>query len=95
MWLIQLAWKNLWRNRSRTAITIAAIFFAVLLSVLTSSLKNGIFDNLINNVVSFYSGYIQVHKKGYWEDQLLDNSFKLTTSTSNLILSNNNCSEVS
>ena len=95
MWLIQLAWKNLWRNRSRTAITIAAIFFAVLLSVLTSSLKNGIFDNLINNVVSFYSGYIQVHKKGYWEDQLLDNSFKLTTSTSNLILSNNNISNLS
>lgn len=95
MWLLQLAWKNLWRNKSRTSITIAAIFFAVLLSVLTSSLKTGIFDNLINNVVSFYSGYIQVHKKGYWEDQLLDNSFKLTNSTSNLILANSNVSHLS
>ncbi len=95
MWLLQLAWKNLWRNKSRTSITIAAIFFAVLLSVLTSSLKTGIFDNLINNVVSFYSGYIQVHKKGYWEDQLLDNSFKLSNSTSNLILANSNVSHLS
>jgi ABC-type lipoprotein release transport system permease subunit len=94
MWLLQLAWKNLWRNRSRTAITIAAIFFAVLLSVLTSSLKTGIFDNLINNVVSFYSGYIQVHKKGYWEDQLLDNSFTHSNSNSNTIRANSNITKI-
>lgn len=95
MWLLQLAWKNLWRNRSRTAITIAAIFFAVLLSVLTSSLKTGIFDNLINNVVSFYSGYIQVHKKGYWEDQLLDNSFLYSNSNSNIIRAHSNIANMS
>lgn len=94
MWLLQLAWKNLWRNKSRTAITIAAIFFAVLLSVLTSSLKTGIFDNLINNVVSFYSGYIQVHKKGYWEDQLLDNSFTHSNSNSNTISANSNITKI-
>lgn len=75
MWILQLAWKNIWRNKNRSAITMASIFFAVLLSVLTSSLKTGIFDNLVKNVVSFYSGYIQVHKQGYWNEQLLDNSF--------------------
>lgn len=74
MWLIRLAWKNLWRNKSRTAITMAAVFFAVILSVFTSSLKDGIFDNLVKNVVSFYTGYIQVHKNGYWDEQVLDNS---------------------
>ncbi|MEY3423262.1 MAG: hypothetical protein RIR48_3592 [Bacteroidota bacterium] len=74
MWLISLAWKNLWRNKSRTAITMAAVFFAVILSVFTSSLKDGIFDNLVKNVVSFYTGYIQVHKNGYWDEQVLDNS---------------------
>lgn len=76
MWILQLAWKNLWRNRNRTAITMASIFFAVVLSVLTSSIKTGIFDNLIKNVVSFYSGYIQIHKQGYWDEQILDNSFE-------------------
>lgn len=76
MWILQLAWKNLWRNRNRTAITMASIFFAVVLSVLTSSIKTGIFDNLIRNVVSFYSGYIQIHKQGYWDEQILDNSFE-------------------
>lgn len=87
MWILQLAWKNLWRNKSRTVITMASIFFAVLLSVLTSSLKTGVFDNLIKNVVSFYSGYVQVHKNGYWDEQVLDNSFTVSPQLEKMILS--------
>lgn len=75
MMILKLAWKNMWRNSYRTSITMASIFFAVLLSILTSSLKTGIFDNLIQNLVGYYSGYIQVHKKGYWNEQILENSF--------------------
>ena len=78
MWILQLAWKNMWRNRNRTFITMASVFFAVILTIFTSTLKTGIFDNLVKNMVSFYSGYIQVHKNGYWEEQLLDNSFEQT-----------------
>ena len=66
----------MWRNRNRTIITMAAIFFAVILSVATSSLRDGIFDNLVKNVVSFYTGYVQVHKQGYQDEQILDNSFE-------------------
>ncbi|NLR58169.1 ABC transporter permease [Chitinophaga polysaccharea] len=90
MWLIKMAWKNMWRNRSRTTITMAAIFFAVILSVIASSLKEGIFGNLVKNVVSFYTGYIQVHKKGFWDEQTLDNSFKSSPETEQLILDNKN-----
>ncbi|MBL6448084.1 ABC transporter permease [Fulvivirga sp. 29W222] len=72
MWL-KLAWKNLWRNKHRTAITTAAIFFAVILSVAASSLQDGVFDNFIKNMVSYYTGYIQIHQKGYWNHQVLDN----------------------
>ena len=79
MWIIKLAWKNLWRNRSRTLITVAAIFFAVILSTLAESLKQGVFENLVKNVVSFYTGYIQVHKTGYQEEQILDNSMSQST----------------
>lgn len=75
MWIIKLAWKNIWRNKARTAITISAIYFAVILSTIAESLKQGIFDNLVNNIVSIYTGYIQIHKKGYYEEQILDNSF--------------------
>lgn len=75
-WLVALAWKNLWRNRSRTLISMAAVFFAVMLSVLAGSLKEGVFNNLVKNVVGFYIGYVQVHQKGYWDEQILDNSFR-------------------
>lgn len=75
MWIVKLAWKNLWRNKQRTAITMASIFFAVLLSIFASSLRAGIFENLIKNMVGFYSGYIQIHQKGYWKEQIIDNCF--------------------
>lgn len=90
MWLIKLAWKNMWRNRNRTFITMAAIFFAVILSVIASSLKDGIFDNLVKNVVSFYTGYVQVHKQGYWNEQILDNSFESSSATEQKILQDKN-----
>jgi putative ABC transport system permease protein len=94
MWLITMAWKNMWRNRSRTIITMAAIFFAVILSVIASSLKGGIFDNLVKNVVSFYTGYVQVHKKGFWDEQILDNSFELSPKKEKLILRDKNVTAV-
>lgn len=95
MWLIGLAWKNMWRNRTRTAITMAAVFFAVILSVLTSSLKDGIFDNLIKNVVSFYTGYVQVHKAGYQDEQVLDNSLVYNSEFEGTIIAESNITNVS
>ncbi|HET9277329.1 MAG TPA: FtsX-like permease family protein, partial [Flavitalea sp.] len=76
MWLLKLVWKNMWRNKQRTTITIAAIYFAVILSVVASSLQDGVFDNLIKGIVGYYNGYVQVHKHGYWDEQILDNTFK-------------------
>lgn len=78
--LFTLAWRNLWRNKNRTLITMASISSAVLLSVTLVSLQRGIFDNLIRNVVSFYTGYVQVHGKGYWKDQTLENCLPLSDS---------------
>jgi putative ABC transport system permease protein len=90
MWLLKLAWKNIWRNKNRTAISISAIFFAVILAVVTSSLQDGVFDNLIKNMVSFYSGYIQIHKNGYWDERILDNSFERSTALEEKILTQQN-----
>lgn len=89
MWLLKLAWKNIWRNRSRTGVTISSIFFAVILSVVTVSLQNGVFGNFVNNLVSFYSGYLQVHKSGYWDNQILDNCMTNDEVTAQLLTSNN------
>lgn len=74
MWLLRLAWLNLWRNRHRTLISMAAVFFAVVLSTVLTALSDGAFDNMVKNVVSYYTGYIQVHRQGYWDDQTLENT---------------------
>ncbi len=80
MWLIKLAWKNIWRNRNRTLISMSAIFFAVIFSVVASSLWKGTFGSVIQNLVGYYSGYIQIHGSGYWEEQVLDNSLEWNSS---------------
>ncbi len=73
--LFKLAWRNIWRNRKRSIITVTAIIIAVFLSILMRSMQLGMYDNMINNVVGSYSGYIQVHSNGYWDEQVIDNAF--------------------
>jgi ABC-type lipoprotein release transport system permease subunit len=35
---------------------------------------------MIRNSVELYSGYIQIHRKGYWEDKSINNMFEMTDS---------------
>lgn len=77
---LKLAWRNIWRNKRRTAITAASIMFAVLLSTFMDAMQKGAWDNLISNVVNYYYGYVQVHQKGYWEEQTLEKSFEYDAS---------------
>jgi ABC-type lipoprotein release transport system permease subunit len=70
-----LAWRNLWRNKRRTLITTASVFFGVLLSIVMSSMQEGSYSQYISAIVNSYSGYIQIHKKGYWNDKVINNSF--------------------
>ncbi|WNJ18598.1 ABC transporter permease [Pontibacter sp. G13] len=76
--LLTLAWRNLWRNKRRTFITVAMVALAVFMSVFMGSLQEGTWDQLISNVVSYHTGYVQVHQADYWDDQTIDNSFEDT-----------------
>lgn len=68
----KLIWRNLWRNKRRTLITTASVIFAVLLAVTTMALVKGTFGQLVDSVVGGYSGHIQVHATGYWDEPSLD-----------------------
>jgi ABC-type lipoprotein release transport system permease subunit len=48
---------------------------AVVLAIAIRSIQRGAYGNMINNAVRFSTGYIQVHARGYWGDQSLNNSF--------------------
>ncbi len=72
--MFKLAWRNLWRNRRRTLITAGSVFFAVFLAILMRGFKHGSWVHLIDNVLHSYTGYVQIHNKGYWEEKTFDYS---------------------
>lgn len=78
--IVKLIWRNLWRNKRRTSITFVSVGFALLFAILMQSLQKGIFGNLIKNVVEYHTGYIQIHSKGYWDEQIIDNCFAFENS---------------
>lgn len=73
--ILKLAWRNLWRNKRRSLITMASMMFAVVFVVLMRSFQIGTYDTMTNAVVNMYTGPVQIHAKGFWNDQSLDNSF--------------------
>src|ERR1039457_5446901 len=91
---IKLAWRNIWRNKRRTLLTAASIFLAVFLALLVRSIQTGWFDNLINIVTESYTGHLQVHKKGYWDDKDINNSMLCTDSLIHVMQSVDNVRDV-
>lgn len=80
MLTLKLAWRNIWRNKRRSLITMTSIVVAVLLSAVMRSMQEGQYADMIDTTVGTFSGYIQVHADGYWENKNLDNSFQATDS---------------
>ncbi len=73
--ILKLAWRNIWRNKKRSLITIFSVLIAVFLAIFTRSMQLGMYGNMIKNVVNTYTGFIQIHKKGYWDEQTINNAF--------------------
>ena len=73
---LKLAWRNIWRNKRRTLITMASVCFAVVLAVIMRSTINGVFEKMINDIVCMSSGYIQIHKRGYWNERSVENTLE-------------------
>ncbi len=77
---LTLAWRNIWRNKRRSFITIGSITFAVFLACIMRSMQLGSYERMIENAARFYTGYIQIHENGYWDDKTIDNSFDYNSS---------------
>jgi len=73
---LRLAWRNIWRNKRRTIITASSIAFALFFALVMRAFQIGSYAHLIDNMVQSYTGYIQIHQKGYWNDKTIDNSFE-------------------
>ncbi len=73
--VIKIAWRNIWRNKRRTLITVASIMFALFFAIIMRGFQRGSYEKMKENAIESYSGYIQVHKKGYWDDKNINNIF--------------------
>lgn len=80
MLYLKLAWRNTWRNRKRSLISMGSVLFAVVLALGMRSMQIGFYDKAIDNVVSYYTGYLQVHAPEYTEQRSLDHSFSASDS---------------
>lgn len=45
----------------------------------------GSYENMIRNSVELYSGYIQIHRNGYWEDKSINKMLEVTDSLKSVV----------
>ena len=75
--LLKIAWRNIWRNKRRTLITVASIMFALFFAIIMRGFGKGSYAKMKQNAIEAYSGYLQIQKKGYWDDKNINNSFTI------------------
>lgn len=79
--ILKLAWRNIWRNKRRTLITVASIMFALFFAIIMRGFQIGSYAKMKENAIESYSGYLQIHKKGYWDDKNINNIFSIDDET--------------
>lgn len=73
-----IAWKNIWRNKRRTLLTVAAVAFSLAVTLITISMTDGSHDTMIRNAMNLFSGYAQIHTKGFQDDPWVEKSFNFS-----------------
>jgi ABC-type lipoprotein release transport system permease subunit len=71
---LQLAARNVLRNTRRSAITVTAIAIGMATLLFTWAFIDGVNDQMIENSTRYLTGHLPVHKRGYHDDQVLDQS---------------------
>ncbi|MDA3881808.1 MAG: FtsX-like permease family protein [Bacteroidales bacterium] len=80
-----LSWRNMWRNKRRTLITIASVSSALFFALIMRAFQEGTYDRAIYNYVHSFSGHVQIHANGYWDEQILEHSFVMNDSLLSVI----------
>ena len=73
--IIMLAWRNVWRNPRRTILTLLTIIAGCAMMIFMNAMAKGGHDQMIIDSTALNLGHIQIHEKGYWENQTIDYAF--------------------
>jgi ABC-type lipoprotein release transport system permease subunit len=57
--------------------------FALFFAIIMRGFQRGSYERMKENAVESYSGYIQIHKKGYWDDKNINTIFSFDEKTFN------------
>ncbi|MFC1823222.1 ABC transporter permease [Thermodesulfobacteriota bacterium] len=72
--LVQYAWRNIWRNTRRTTIILIAVIIGVWSMIFLGALMRGMVVEMIDNNIATLTGHIQIHRDGYRNDPVVENS---------------------
>ncbi len=86
--IFSLAWRNVWRNKRRTVLTLLTITVGCAMIILMNAIAKGGHDRMIEDAVSMGTGHIQIHEKGFWENQTIDYAFMPDPSLLHTLVSN-------
>lgn len=75
MRFINLAWRNMLRNARRTLLILLVFSIGVAALVFAWSVFDGSNAQMINNMTGNYTGYVQIHTRGYTDDPSVDRAF--------------------
>ena len=70
--ILYLAWRNVWRYPRRTILTMLTIIAGCVMILLLNSLATGGHDQMIDDAVASGTGHIQIHEKGFRDNQSLE-----------------------
>lgn len=70
----RMAWRNIWRVPRRTVTVLLAVVTGLWAMVALSSVMAGALDQMVRNGIKNLTGHIQIHRKGYHADPVIENS---------------------
>ena len=73
---VMLAWRNVWKNKRRTVLTLLTIMVGCAMIIFSRAFQDGRYGQMIEDSVAANTGHIQIHEKGFWENQSIDYAFK-------------------
>ena len=73
--ILLLAWRNVWRNRRRTVLTLLTIMIGAAMIVFLNAMARGGHDQMIEDAAALNAGHIQIHEKGFQDNQTIDYAF--------------------
>ncbi|HOT46611.1 MAG TPA: ABC transporter permease [Spirochaetota bacterium] len=73
---VMLAWRNVWKNKRRTVLTLLTIMVGCAMIIFSRAFQDGGYGKMIEDSIASNTTHIQIHEKGFWENQSIDYAFK-------------------